>query len=239
MAKLQIIFRNLFSHISYRYFCAKYPIMTTVKTLVFNPFQVNTYVIYDETLECIIIDAACTNKCEEEQLDDFISANNLKPVLLLNTHTHVDHIPGNDYVMKKYKIPYKIHEAGAGFIPSAKSYALGFGFPLEEIAFPTGYISEGETIQFGNTELSVLYTPGHADGSVCYYCKSDNFVISGDVLFCGGIGRSDLPTGDHYLLLKSIAEKLLILPEGTKVYCGHGPNTTIGNEKKRNPFLVD
>jgi hydroxyacylglutathione hydrolase len=211
--------------------------MTTVKTFTLNPFQVNTYIVYDETLECIIIDAASTDKTEEAQLDEFIFANNLKPVLLLSTHTHVDHIPGNDYIIKKYNIPYKIHEEGTGFLHSAKGYALGFGFPLEEVALPTGFISNEELIHFGNTELKVLYTPGHANGSVCFYCEAADFVIAGDVLFCGGIGRTDLPTGNHNLLLKNIHEKLLTLPKNTKVYCGHGPNTTIGNEKKHNPFL--
>lgn len=212
--------------------------MISVKTFVFNPFQVNTYIVYDESLECIIIDAACTNKSEEEQLVNFISANNLKPVLLLNTHTHIDHISGNDFIVKRYNIPYKIHEEALGFIHSAKEYAIGFGFPLEEVAMPTGYIANGEIIRFGNSEIEVLYTPGHANGSICFYCKTGNFVIAGDVLFCGSIGRTDLPTGNHGLLLKNIKEKLLSLPENTKVYCGHGPDTTIDNENKHNPFLA-
>ncbi len=211
--------------------------MTTIKTFTFNPFQVNTYIIYDETMECIIVDAASTDTHEEAEIESFISANNLKPVLLLSTHTHVDHIPGNSFIIDKYNIPYKIHEEGLQFLRSAKGYALGFGFPLENVAMPTGYIKDNETIRFGNTSIKVLYTPGHANGSVCLYDNANNYVIVGDVLFNGSIGRSDFPTGNHDLLIQSINEKLFTLPDNTKVYCGHGPSTTIGNEKRNNPFF--
>lgn len=211
--------------------------MTIVKTFTFNPFQVNTYLIYNETKECVIIDAACIDKQEEAELETFITVNNLKPVLLLSTHTHVDHIPGNCFVMEKYKIPYKIHEEGLQFVRSAKGYALGFGFPLENVALPTDYIKDKEIISSGGIQLEVLYTPGHANGSVCFYNKPDNYVIVGDVLFNGSIGRSDFPTGNHEMLIKSINERLFTLPDNTKVYSGHGPATTIGFEKRNNPFF--
>jgi hydroxyacylglutathione hydrolase len=212
--------------------------MTSVKNFIFNAFQVNTYLLYDETGECIIIDPGCMDKKEEQELTDFINTKNLKPVRLFNTHTHVDHIAGNKFVSEKYKIPLAIHEEGLAFIKSAKGYAAAFNFDIGETIIPTEFIKDGTIIIFGNSELKVLYTPGHANGSVCFYCEKDKFVIVGDVLFNGSIGRTDFPTGNYDLLISSIKEKLFILPDDTVVYSGHGPKTSIGYEKTTNPFLI-
>jgi glyoxylase-like metal-dependent hydrolase (beta-lactamase superfamily II) len=212
--------------------------MITVKTLVFNPFQVNTYLLFDETGECIIIDPACMDEYEEKQLSEFIEIQKLRIVRLLNTHAHIDHIAGDKFVSEKYKIGLEVHKESLSFIRSAKGHASTFGFDNFETLEPSAFINEGDIIKFGQSELKVLYTPGHADGSVCFYSEKEKFVIVGDVLFKGSIGRTDLPSGNHKLLIENIKNKLLVLPESTLVYPGHGPYTTIKHEKNHNPFLV-
>ncbi|NTW31699.1 MAG: MBL fold metallo-hydrolase [Bacteroidetes bacterium] len=212
--------------------------MITIKTFVFNPFQVNTYILYDETKKCIIIDPACMDKFEENELSEFIEKHNLQPLKIYNTHTHLDHVAGNRFVAEKYLINLEIHKNSHYLLHSAITDAQRFGLDLIESVEPSAFISDGDIIKFGSSELEVLYTPGHADGSVCFYSKNDEFVISGDVLFNESIGRSDLPTGNHKLLVDSIKSKLLVLPEKTVVYPGHGPVTTIGYEKENNPFLT-
>jgi hydroxyacylglutathione hydrolase len=211
--------------------------MITVKTLVFNPFQVNNYLLFDETKECMIVDAACLNADEEKTLTKFISTAGLKPVHLVSTHPHIDHVAGNKFVCEHYKIPLTIHKDSLQILRGVKGYAAAFG--IDEIAYvePAVFIMEGDIIRFGTSELKVLYTPGHSNGSICLYSEKDNLVIVGDVLFNEGIGRTDFPTGDHALLISSIKNKLFSLPDNTIVYPGHGPSTTIGWEKENNPFL--
>jgi len=213
--------------------------MIKVKKLVFNSFQVNTIILYDETKECVIIDAACYEEHEKDELKNFISENGLKPVKAINTHCHIDHILGNNFVVEEYKIGLEIHEKGLSFHKNAKDHGSVFGFDIEPLIEPATFLKEGDIVKFGNSELEILYTPGHADGSICLYSSKDNFVIVGDVLFNQSIGRTDLPTGNMNLLLKNIREKLFTLPKDTKVYCGHGPDTSIGFEKEANPYLVD
>ncbi|MGD0711443.1 MAG: MBL fold metallo-hydrolase [Bacteroidales bacterium] len=212
--------------------------MTAIKKFVFNSIQVNTYLLYDESGECIIIDAGCMGRDEENELTGYIEKKNLKPVRLLNTHTHVDHIAGNKFVSEKYNIPLTIHKEGMQFIQSAKTYGASFNFDIGDTIDPSSYINDGDIIKFGQSELKVIYTPGHANGSVCFYCEKDKFVIVGDVLFYGSIGRTDLPTGNYDLLLSSIKNKLFTLPDDTIVFTGHGGRTTIGHEKTTNPFLI-
>ncbi len=212
-------------------------LMIFIKILVFNPFQVNCYILYDETKECIIIDPACHTQDEYKILENFIAQNHLKPVAFYNTHCHIDHIAGNYLVNKNLKIPLGIHIAGEVFLKHAISHGLQYGFNIEEVVKSDVYLNDNDIIKFGNSELKILYTPGHADGSVCFYSEKDKFVIVGDVLFDSGIGRTDFPTGDYKLLIRSINTKLLTLDENTIVYPGHGPSTTIGEEKKYNPFL--
>lgn len=212
--------------------------MITIKTLVFNAFQVNNYILSDETNECVIIDAANNDINEDNKLFKYIEDNNLKPVCLLSTHAHVDHILGNKSVLEKYKIPYKIHTAGTQFIYTAVEHGQMFGLSVKPSPMPTDYIEDSEIIRFGNSELKALYTPGHADGSICYYSDNDSFLISGDVLFYGSIGRTDLPTGDYDELIKNIKTKIFTLPSDTVVYPGHGPETSVGFEKENNPFFL-
>ena len=212
--------------------------MLNIKILPFNPFQVNTYIIYDETGECIIIDAACYEPYEEEQLAGFIEGNNLKPVALLTTHGHIDHILGNNYIAQKFKITPQIHPDGKFFIENAHVYGETFGFIVKKQVLPKNYLKEGQIIEFGNQSFTVLETPGHANGSVCFYHDKEKFVITGDVLFQNSIGRTDLPTGDYHTLIKSIKVKLMTLSDDVKVYPGHGPATSIGAERMANPYIA-
>lgn len=211
--------------------------MITVNQLVFNGFQVNTYVLSDETKECVIIDAANYDQRENQKLADFIENKGLKPVLHINTHCHVDHVLGGAFVEEKYGIGVSIHPDSNGFILKAKEQAMMYGFNLNKIANISNYINEGEKIKFGNSELDIIYTPGHAAGSICIISHPDEFVITGDVLFHESIGRTDLPTGDFDMLKNNILTKLFILPDVYTVYPGHGPETSIGHEKGNNPFL--
>ncbi len=211
--------------------------MITIKTFVFNPFQVNMYLLYDETKECVIVDAACMSDDEERRIVKFISSNNLKPVHLISTHPHIDHVAGNKFIYENYKIPLTVHKDSLPVLRGVKGYAAAFGLDDLEYVDPGNFINDGDIIKFGNSELKTFYTPGHADGSICLYSEKDNFIIVGDVLFNGGIGRTDLPTGNFNILIKSIKTKLFVLPENTVVYPGHGNSTTIGYEKEHNPFV--
>jgi hydroxyacylglutathione hydrolase len=211
--------------------------MLQVKTFIFNAFQVNTYLLYDETKECVIIDAACYPEFEKNQLQAFIDENELKPVKLLNTHCHIDHILGNICVFRKFGLKPVIHKSGLPFLEKAKEHAWGFGFELEEVIQPESYIKEGSKIKFGNSEIDVIYTPGHADGSVCFISHEKKAVFVGDVLFKDSIGRTDLPTGDYKTLIENIDQKLFTLPEDYIVYPGHGDQTTIKQEKEENPYV--
>ena len=212
--------------------------MIKIKRFIFNAFQENTYVLSDETNECIIIDPGMDSTEEEEQMTDYISEHHLKPVLLVNTHTHIDHILGNSFIASHYKLKLAAHKDSAQFIHRAKGQAQMFGMEMDSTKSIDIFLSEEETLDFGHSSLQILLTPGHADGSLCFYSKKDDFVITGDVLFNQSIGRTDLPTGDYDLLQKSIWEKLFTLPDETTAYPGHGPETEIGFEKIHNPFVA-
>lgn len=208
-----------------------------VKTFVFNSFQLNTYLLYDDLGEGIIIDAGNHSSEENEQLFDFVEQENISIRALYYTHAHIDHIAGNNAILQKYRIQAASHRDSIDFFMSSAKYASNYGFDVQEYILPTIFLNDGDIIHFGKSTLKALHTPGHADGSLCYYAEEDQFVIVGDVLFKGSIGRTDLPSGDFDLLQKSILEKLFVLPNGTKVYPGHGPSTTIGFEKINNPFV--
>ena len=203
----------------------------------FNSFQVNTFVIWDETKECIIIDPGCLSEAERNVLTRFIADHQLRPVRLLNTHYHIDHILGNKYVKNHYHLLVEAHQAGDSFWKNASGWAASFGLSQGDLVAPDAYLKDGDEVKFGHSSLKVLYTPGHADGSICFYNKNDGYVIVGDVLFHTSIGRTDLPTGNYDVLKQSIMEKLFTLPDETVVYPGHGPKTSIGFEKGNNPFL--
>ena len=213
--------------------------MINIQKFVFNAFQVNTYVLSDDTGECVIIDPGCSDGVESLQLMDYLKNNGLKPVRVLLTHTHIDHVIGCNAVEELLNIGPEAHKAGLVFLEHSVTTAQTYGLDLEKNPEVSKFITEGEDIIFGNSRLEVLYTPGHADGSVCFLSREDGFVIVGDVLFQMSIGRTDFPTGSFDVLKKSIFEKLFILAEDTVVYSGHGPETSIGFEKNNNPFLGD
>jgi len=211
--------------------------MTAVACFTFNPFQENTYLLYDETAECVIIDPGCFERSEQDELLDFISSRKLKPVKLLNTHCHVDHMMGNRFVYEKFGLKPVVHRLEEEVLHAAPLYAGMFGVSVTPSPAPEEYVQDGDVVQFGNSKLEVLFTPGHSPGEYCLFCRKENFLIAGDVLFYQSIGRTDLPGGDYNTLLKSIKEKLLPLGDEVKVYSGHGPETTIGVERESNPFL--
>ncbi|MBP6979350.1 MAG: MBL fold metallo-hydrolase [Bacteroidales bacterium] len=211
--------------------------MIIIKNLVFNPFQVNTYVLSDETRQCVIIDAACYSDRENRELDGYISRQDLTPVRLIYTHCHTDHILGNAFVTHRYHLEPEVHPAGKLFWEMAGEFSSVFGLSYDGTLKPTRFLEEGDEVAFGNSCLRVLYTPGHADGSICLWNEHDRFVIVGDVLFCESVGRADLPTGNFRVLEESILRKLYALPDETVVYPGHGPETTIGFEKMNNPYV--
>ena len=217
---------------------SKKPLKMHIKQFVFNPFQVNNFVLYDDTGECAIIESSCYDKEEKKQLAAFIKENSLKPVLQLFTHCHIDHMVGSRFVSKTFHLKPLTHEDSMPFLKNSKEYGKVFGFDVDKPVMPDIFLQDGDIAEFGNQQLRVIHTPGHAAGSLCFYNEADGSVFAGDVLFQGGVGRTDLPTGDHDLLIKSILQKLLILPEDTRVYPGHGPDTTIGEEKRSNPFLT-
>lgn len=211
--------------------------MLTIKKFTFNPFQENTYVISNDAKDALIIDPGCHNAYEQEQFLDYIKNNDLKPVRLLNTHCHIDHIPGNLLVAKTFDLPLEMHELELDNLKRASSYGAMFGFNIEEQPENRVFLGEGEEFAFGDTSYKILFTPGHSVGSICFYFPNEKVIVSGDVLFKGSIGRYDLPGSNGEDLYKSLTEKMMALPDDVTVYSGHGMKTTIGEERKSNPFL--
>ena len=211
--------------------------MIQIKSFVFNPFSENTYVLHDETGEAVIIDPGCYDKAELKQLYDYIETNSLKPVRIINTHAHIDHVLGVAAVKVKYNIPFSLHRIDEPLLKAVKTYASNYGFTHFDEPEIDSYIDEGDTVTFGNSSLRILFVPGHAPGHVAFVHDEQQFVIGGDVLFRQSIGRTDLPGGDLEILLDSIRNKLFTLADGYTVYAGHMQPTTIGYEKKNNPFL--
>ena len=206
-----------------------------VVSFQFNGFQENTYIVVSPDKNCVIIDPGCYSTHEEEELFDFIESNSLKPLALLNTHAHIDHILGNFAVKERYKIPFYIHKDDLITLHSVKNYAALYGFQAYKASPEPDFFLEHDTvISFEDISFKVLFTPGHAPGHVVFHNEANKFVINGDVLFNGSFGRVDLPGGDIDTLKKSIFETMFKLPEDTVVYCGHGPETTIEKEKKTN-----
>lgn len=212
--------------------------MINIHYFTFGPFQENTYVLYDNSKECVIIDPGNSNNTEHQKLKQFITEKMLKPVRLILTHAHLDHINGNQFIYDTYQLLPEVHEADLFFIKNHTNSATMYGLSVEQSPEPKLYITEGDVITFGNSSLQTVHTPGHSPGSITFYNKDENFMISGDVLFYGSIGRTDLPMGDYDTLINSIKSKLIPLGDSMKVYSGHGPATTIGFEKMNNPFLI-
>lgn len=211
--------------------------MLKIAKFTFNPFQENTYLITDTDNNCWIIDPGMSNSSEELELASYIEENALIPRKIINTHAHIDHILGIDFVAKKYKIPFFIHDYELPILNNAAITAKMFGFQFSGVATTAQGISEEETIKSGENDIEIILVPGHSPGSIALYSVKDKWIISGDALFKESIGRTDLPMGNHQQLIESIKTKLLVLPPDTIVYSGHGPSTTIKHEKKFNPFL--
>lgn len=211
--------------------------MFTVIRFTFSPIQENTYVIYNEQGWCAIVDPGCYFGNERNELKDFITERKLAPKYLLNTHCHLDHVFGNKFVHKTWGLEPYIHPNEKPVLEYAPISGMNWGLPFENYQGNLHYLNEGDKLQIGNDIFEILLTPGHSPGSICFYCREQQFVIGGDVLFRESIGRTDLPGGDFDTLIDSIRSKLFILPDEVIVYPGHGPETTIGYEKKHNPFL--
>lgn len=210
--------------------------MFDVKVFIFSPIQENTIVLYNQLKQCIIIDPGCYSEREFDTLKSFIKQNELQPTYLINTHCHLDHIFGEKRVAAEYDLTPYIHEKEKPVLDYAPTSGLMWNLPFDNYTGPLNYLREGDHIKLGDDELEVFFTPGHSPGSVIFYCKKQQFVIGGDVLFKTSIGRTDLPGGDYDTLITSIREKLFVLPDETVVYPGHGDSTTIGYEKRNNPF---
>ena len=212
--------------------------MFLIKVLTFNAVQENTYVLYNEAHECIIIDPGCYSEEEKDVLQSFINNNGLRPAMLLNTHCHLDHVFGNKFIAEAYRLTLQIHKNEESILQMAPASGLMFNLPFDNYQGELFFLKEGDLISLGEDSLQVIEAPGHSPGSICFYCEKQKFVIGGDVLFYQSIGRTDLPGGSHESLIKNIKEKLFALPPDVKVYPGHGPATTIGEEIKYNPYLV-
>ena len=211
--------------------------MIEVKSFVCNPYQENTYLLYDETKECVIIDPGMYTGTEQNAILSFINENTLKPVLLLNTHCHIDHVLGNKFIHDTFGLLPQFHKGELPVLTAVPAYAPQMGIRYELSPLPQAYLEESGTISFGNSTLELIFAPGHSPAHLCFYSNADKFLIGGDVLFYGSIGRTDLPGGNFDTLMKSIKEKLLSLPDDCTVYPGHGGETSIGFERNNNYYL--
>lgn len=211
--------------------------MLTIKTFVCNPYQENTYLLSDDSKECVIIDPGMYTGTEQNEVLKYIAVEKLKPVLLLNTHCHIDHVLGNKFIYDTYGLLPQFHEGEMPVLASIPSYAPSMGIKYDVSPLPEVFLNETGTVVFGNTSLRLIFAPGHSPAHLCFYSEADKVLMAGDVLFNGSIGRTDLPGGNHNQLLKNITEKLFVLPEDCKVYPGHGTPTSIGFEKVNNPFF--
>jgi len=208
-----------------------------IKTFFFNPIRTCCYVAWDETQECVIVDPGCNGQREFQRLVDFITLTKLKPVKVLLTHGHFDHILGLADVAAKWPVDVCLNPADRPLLPKSVEWARDLGLAVKSYEGPIADLADGDIVRFGNTELTVLATPGHTRGGVCFHSAKDAVVFTGDTLFAGSIGRTDLEEGNLEDLLESISKKLLPLDGDTVVLPGHGPATSIGYERSTNPFL--
>jgi len=209
-----------------------------IQSFVFNAFQENTYIISDETKECVVVDPGCYDDDEKKELSDYVLDHKLKVRMLLNTHCHIDHILGNEFVKQKYSTKLYIHQTEEFVLNAQKVFAPHYGFNRYQEAKPDGYLVEGDVVEFGSQKFTVLFVPGHSPGHIAFYHEKEKVVFAGDVLFQNSVGRTDLPGGNHNTLIDSIHKKLFTLPDEVTVYPGHGDETTIGVEKRTNPFCA-
>lgn len=213
--------------------------MTTVRYFTFNPFSENTYIVHDESNDCLIIDPGCYFPQEEQELLDYINSNQLKPVMLLNTHCHLDHVFGNAFIFETFGLKPVLHRAELPVLHNVPARSAMWGVPAKPSPDPENFLEEGDEVKLGNARFKVLFTPGHSPGSISFYNEAEDYVLSGDVLFYESIGRTDLQGGDYDTLIHSIKHKLLTLPVHTKVFSGHGVPTKIEHEKNHNPFIIN
>lgn len=211
--------------------------MLHIKSFTFNPFQENTYLIYDESGEATLIDPGCYEVEEQLDLLDFITENKLKITTLINTHCHVDHVLGNFWAKKTFSLPLGIHKNEVPVLKSVEVYGPNYGFNTYQSTEADYFLKEGEMLKVGKESLKILFVPGHAPGHLVFYHKPSHQAIVGDTIFRGSIGRTDLPGGNHQLLLSKIKSELLTLPDETVLFPGHGPSTTVAFEKASNPFV--
>jgi glyoxylase-like metal-dependent hydrolase (beta-lactamase superfamily II) len=209
-----------------------------VKSFEFNPFAENTYILFDETRECVVIDPGCYEKDEQQALISFIQDNQLTVSQVINTHCHIDHVLGNAFVKDYFKVDLLLNRIEEPLLRAVKTYAPNYGFNRYQDSEPDKFIDENDKITFGKQTLDILFVPGHSPGHLAFYHAETKTLIGGDVLFQNSIGRTDLYGGDYDTLIESIHTKLFALPDEVTVYPGHGPTTTIGFEKKTNPFCA-
>ena len=212
--------------------------MIHVEKFIVNPLQENSYVVSDETGECVFIDPGFFYTEEHDEVKQYITDKKLKPVKIINTHCHFDHIMGVEFIRNQFNIPFAAHPDDAFWIEKATDQGHMFGFEVKPVRPIDSFLHENEQVKFGNSVFEIIHIPGHSPGHVVFYNKESGILIAGDVLFYGSIGRTDLPRGNHESLVSNIKNKLFKLPDETKVYSGHGPETTIGFEKTTNPFLT-
>ena len=208
-----------------------------IKSFVFNAFYENTYLLSSSNLETLVLDPGCYEDFEKKELTDFIKTNKLKPIAIINTHCHIDHVLGNDYLKKLYNIPLWIPATEKNLLKSVSTYAPTMGIQDYQEAQPDKLLSEKDVITFGSEKLEILYAPGHSEGHLMFYHAADKSLMAGDVIFRESIGRTDLPGGNFKTLEESIKNQVYTLPDAVKIYPGHGPRTTVGHEKKNNPFV--
>lgn len=211
--------------------------MIQIKTFTCNPYQENTYLLYDEEGNCAIIDPGMYGAEEEKLVSTFIDEMKLVPVLLLNTHCHIDHVLGNKYISETYGLTPQFHEGELPLLIEVQNYAPQMGIRYEVSPIGEVFLQDSGEIMLGKHSLKIISAPGHSPAHLCFYSAEYNFLIGGDVLFQGSVGRTDLPGGNHLQLMNSIRDNIYVLPEETIVYPGHGPETTVGFEKKNNPFV--
>ncbi len=211
--------------------------MIHIKSFCFGAFMENTFVVHEDSGECLVIDPGCYEPLEQEELVSYVTDQNLKVIGLVNTHCHIDHVLGNQFIKNTYNVPLTIHRDEEPMLKSVASYASNYGFPGYQPAAAEHFLEEGDELEVGNVKLKILLVPGHSPGHIMLYNAEQNICIGGDVLFRNSIGRTDLPGGDHDALIDNIRSKVFSLDDDTTVYCGHGPETTVGYEKANNPFV--
>jgi glyoxylase-like metal-dependent hydrolase (beta-lactamase superfamily II) len=211
--------------------------MMTIQTFCFNAFQENTYVLYNEKKEAIIVDPGCYTQIEEKILTDFISKQALTPTLLLNTHCHLDHVFGNNFIHNTYGLTPMIHANEQIILDHFSDAAAKYGIPVEAYKGPIQYVEDQDIIALGKEEFKVLLTPGHSPGSICFYHEKQDFILGGDLIFKDSVGRTDFPGCNPQDLIKSIRNQILPLPDTLSIYSGHGPVTQLGRERKMNPYI--